>query len=419
MIRLIEFEKIDERQRKMLKAVMDLADELWSKYGEEPIIANKDTKETKIPTEMLPEVATMAMSSEIVKYLDMFTSTVKGAIPIKLNTMRLVMLELADKYWNKFGELFKLSSESGSLPLGASLFTFATLSSTRHGMDLLMNKYLPEMLKGNGISFGITEPDAGTNTHKISTTAVEEEDHYRLNGSKVFISCAETRYMNVLTRIVSNGKFEGIGNLIIDTENKGISMTPMDIAILGDDQYNVYFDDVIVPKENLISKPKKAEGDISGGAFYGFNLERILLAIMIIAVGRIAINKAVEYVKQRKVFGKSLASYQTIKHSLSRAKIKLELANLATKKAAEAFDNKEDPMMVGAYANMAKLTGSETADAVCNVATQVYGASGLNKDYDISILYQMARLIRIAPINNEMVLNYLGEHLLGLPQSYR
>lgn len=410
MVRLIEFEKKDERQRKMLKAVMDLVDELLTKYSKE---------ETKISTDILTEIVAMAMGSGILEYSDMFASMKKDALPVKLNTLRLVMVELADKYWNKFGELSKFLSKSGFIPFGASLFTFGTLSSTQRGMDLLINKYLPEALNGNCISFGVTEPDAGTNTHKILTTAIEEGDHYRLNGSKVFISGAETRYMNVLTRIVSNGEFEGIGNLIVDTRTKGISMTPMDIAVLPDDQYIVYLDDVIVPKENLISRPKKEEKDIGGGTFYGLNLERILLSMMVVAVGRMAINKAVEYAKQRKVLSKSIEGYQTIEHSLSKAKIRLELANLATKKAAETFDNKEDLEIIGAYANMAKLTGSEAANEVCNVATQVYGADGLNKDNDISIMYQIARLIRIAPINNEMVLNYIGEHLLGLPKSYR
>jgi len=417
---MIDFEGTNEEQGKMIKAVKDLVEDLLGEYDIDQLIAEM-SKGKGIPMDMLMEVMPKVTGGEMSQYLNMFISEEKSAFPIKLNNVRLLASMLVD-YSDKFGGIAKfLTPEFGIMRYALTAMGFAAIASGPDGMNMVMNKYLPEMLNGNFIAYGITEPDAGTNTHKISTTAVREGDHYKLNGSKVFISAAkESKYMTVVAKIVSDGEYEGIGNFVIDSGSKGVSMAPMDIAVLGENQYNVYFDDVIVPKENLIGKREKSKRtEISGSVFASLNLERIMVAMGFIAIGRIAFNRTVEYARQKKVSGSPIGSHQSIKHSLSKIKIKLELANIATKRATEAYDAREDPVVVGAYANMAKLVGTEAADEACKVATLVYGANGLNKENDISVLYQLTRLFRVAPINNEMVLNYLGEHLLGLPQSYR
>jgi acyl-CoA dehydrogenase len=284
-----------------------------------------------------------------------------------------------------------------------------------------MEKYLPELMAGKTFCYCITEPDAGTNTHKISTTAISEGDFFKLSGQKTFISAADaSSYMVVIAKIISEGQQQGIGTFVVDSKSRGISITPLDIAVLGDRQFSVYFDNVILPKDSLVGeKAAKKPGGISGSVFYTLNLERIMIALILLRACREALDKAVKKAKQKRASGPPLGSYQEIKQKLAKVKLKYELASLATKKAAEEYDKKGTPQIVGMYANMAKLVSTDAAIEACDVAMRIYGVEGLNKDSDIGPLYQIARLFKVAPINNEMVLNFLGEHLLGLPKSYR
>ena len=418
---MIKFEKISEEQKSMLDFLKNFGANLSKKYNQEYLL--KTVKNKEIPMELLSEVANKALSAGIAQYLGMFIAG-EGAFPIKLNTLRLVVVEMADELSGT--NLIDLMSAFRTVQLLSTSMGLAAIAAG-HGMDEVMNKYVPQVLAGNFISWAITEPDAGTNTHKITTTAVNEGDYYRLNGQKVFITDAkESKYMVLVAKVISDGEYKGIHNIVIDSGSKGVSMTPMDIALTGDTQYNVYFDNVMVPKENLLIRELKGkderkdkEKEISVGTFSSLNLERIWIAMFGVALGRIIVNKAVEYAKQQKIFESPIGAYQGVKQSLAEVKIKVELANLANQRAAEAYDNREDPEVVGAYANMAKLVGGEVIDEALKVALQIYGSYGFLKENELVALLPTGRLLRVAPINNEMVLNYLGEHILGLPKSYR
>jgi acyl-CoA dehydrogenase len=226
--------------------------------------------------------------------------------------------------------------------------------------------------------------------------------------------------MVVIARIVSGGEQQGVGTFVVEAATEGISMTPLDIAVLGDRQFSVYFDNVRVPKDGLVGEKRaRTGGGISQSVFYTLNLERLMIALINLMVCREALAKAVRRARQPRSSGPPVGSQQQIKIRLAKAKLKFELASLATKRATEEYDKKGAPQLAGMYANMAKLVATEAAVEACDVALAVYGVEGLNKQSDIGPLYQIARVFQVAPINNEMVLNFLGERLLGLPKSYR
>lgn len=291
-----------------------------------------------------------------------------------------------------------------------------------HGSEELKRKYLPQMAKGTYFSFALTEPDAGTNSLRIRTSAKRDGNYYRINGQKVFITGAdESKYMVLVARTMafdeSSEKIQkkGISLFVIDPHSKGISMQVQDIDIFTPDkQYTVFLDDVKIPAEDLI-------GEESEGFLYmisGLNLERMITSCFCLGMGKYVLEKAVNYARERNIFGNPIGSYQSIQHPLSRAFIELQLASLVNQKASAAIDLAEASEVTGMYANMAKLASSEAAFRACDAAIQTYGGYGLTKEYDVITFANMIRALRIAPVNNEMILNYFGEHFLGLPRSY-
>ena len=173
----------------------------------------------------------------------------------------------------------------------------------------------------------------------------------------------------------------------------------------------VFFDNVRLPADALIG----AAGKGAKLMFEGLNSERLLAAAAALGIGDYALNKAASYARDRKPFGKPIGSYQALQHRMALAKAELEAARLMTYSAAERFDTGED---AGALANMAKLLASRAAVAAVEAAIQTHGGYAFDRDYDVVTLWPMVRLMEIAPINNEMLLNYIGEHVLGLPKSY-
>jgi len=402
---MIEFEKRTEKQKKMLHALQNILGEARKKGS---------FKETM--TNLFSETA----DGELSQYADMLLTTTKSAIPIKLNAIRLLQTYGNEDQAEGMGTAKYMYTHEPT-KYGVTAMGVAAISSGSDGRKLMTEKYLPELMSGKTFCYCITEPDSGTNTHKISTTAVEEGDNFVLNGQKTFISAADTAsYMVVIAKVMTKGKQEAIGTFIMDAKLKGISMTPLDIAVLGGNPYSVYFDNVILPKDSLVGEKKvRKEGGISQSVFYTLNLERIMLSFLSLKICQEALSKAVKKAKRKRESGLPMGSYQSVKLKLARVKLKLELTNLATKRATEEYDKKGEPKVVGMYANMAKLVATDAANEACDAALSIYGVEGLEKDSDIGPLYQIARLLRVAPINNEMVLNFLGEHLLGLPKSYR
>ena len=437
----LEVVEISDEQKSVIELVKKLIDSLAEEVDREMLISmgNKFFKEHEIPSEIFTLMGPVTSSGLLEKFglegaVEGFlggggapTPPREGGMALGVDDMRAFMTELVKIYSKEIGEGIKggLSDLSETFNVGAlGVTALAVNGILGHGSAGMKKKYLPELLKGNLMSFAVTEPDAGTNTFNISTTAVREGDYYRVNGQKVFITGAlGATLFYTAVKVIEDGEDMGINYILIDGEDKGVDVSPMDMEVFpGEEQCSVFFDDVMVPKEDLVGgkrldkKKKKARSE---SFFFALNFERLLVGMGGIALGNIILDIATEHAKQKKISGEYLGKYQTIKHKLSRLRIRLELANMAAHKGAALYDNKGDPEIVGMYANMVKLLGSEISTEACELAIQIHGADGLSIDSQLYMLLQGARVIRILPINNEMCLNYIGEHSLNLPKSYR
>ena len=263
--------------------------------------------------------------------------------------------------------------------------------------------------------FGVTEPNAGTNTFRLQTTATKNDSGWQVNGSKVFITGAKDSTSMLL--IARTSAFDpakprgGLSLFILDSHTPGIEYQRLNIDVLGESQYLVFFKDVQLPQDALIGD----EGKGMKYLFDGLNTERLVLASMAVGLGNRALDKAVAYAKERAPFGTPIGSYQGLQHPMARAKAHLEASRLVMLEAARTFDRGED---AGPLSNMAKLLTSEACDEAVDIALQAHGGYGFDQDYDVVTLWPFARLMRVAPVNNEMILNYIAERVLGLPRSY-
>ena len=291
------------------------------------------------------------------------------------------------------------------------------------GSNEVKERFLPSIARGDYWSFSVTEPDAGTNTFKIRTLAVKEGDHYVINGQKIFATgFKESKYALLVTRTIpyekvkDKNKADGFSLFVVEPSSPGITVHDQKTATyFAERQYTVFFDGVKVPKENLIGEENKGLKYL----LFGLNLERILIAAFSLGMGEYVLERGVRYAQSRTIYEDPIGSYQGIQHMLARAFVQLKLAGLADQRAARALDAGEDINLVGMYANMAKLAGTEAAYMAADVAFQVHGGYGVTREYDIINFMPMIRAMRVAPVNNEMVLNYLGSHVLGLPSSYK
>lgn len=296
----------------------------------------------------------------------------------------------------------------------------------KHASEDVKRRILPSVVDGSTVlCFAVTEPNAGTNTFRLETSAKRNGDSYRINGQKVFITGVDqSDYMLLVARTTSveelkeqgKPKVFGISLFLVDTKSKGISMQPIPIpASDGHKQFQLFFDDVEVPACNLV-------GEEDQGAFVMFNSlnpERILTGAICTGMAQQALAKAVEYSKQRIVFGdKPIGTYQGIAHPMAEVKINLEAAKLMTYKAAWAYDQGLDPAQVGSLANMAKFLAADLAIRAADVAIEVHGGNGFSDEYGLIQLWNGARILKTAPVSREMILNFVAEQDLGLPRSY-
>jgi len=279
-----------------------------------------------------------------------------------------------------------------------------------------ITRFVTPTATGEGkMCFGVTEPNAGTNTFRLQTTATKNGSGWLVNGSKVFITGAKDSTSMLL--IARTSAFDpaqprgGLSLFILDTRTPGIEFQRLNIEVLGESQYLVFFKDAALPADALIGQ----EGQGMKYLFDGLNTERLVLASMAVGLGNRALDKAVAYTRERAPFGRPIGSYQGLQHPMARAKTQLEAARLMMNEAARSFDRGED---AGPLANMAKLVASEACEQAVDIALQAHGGYGFDQDYDVITLWPFARLMRVAPVNNEMILNYIGEHVLGLPRSY-
>ena len=299
----------------------------------------------------------------------------------------------------------------------AQMYTMGTL--LRHGSDEQKKQYLPAIARGELRlqAFAVTEPDAGSETTRISTRAVKKGDKYIVNGQKIFISrVKQSDLMLLLARTTPydelKDKTQGISVFLIDMrEVKGhMEVVPLDIMV-NHHTNTVFFEDVEIPASSLI-------GDEGKGFRYiidGWNAERILVAAEAIGDGRWFIERASRYASNRIVFGRPIGANQGIQFPIAKAYAHIEAADLMRYTAATKYDRKEK---CGSEANMAKLLASEASWEAADVCMSTYGGYGFARDYDIERKFRETRLLTAAPVSNNMVLAFLGQNVLGMPKSY-
>jgi alkylation response protein AidB-like acyl-CoA dehydrogenase len=287
----------------------------------------------------------------------------------------------------------------------------------RFGTDEQKRNWLPRFADGSVVmAFGITEPDAGSNSHKLTTTGRRDGGDWILTGQKVFISGvdgAEAVLIVGRTEDARTGKLKP-ALYIVPTDAPGFSYQKIEMDMVSPDrQFTLFLDDVRLPKEALIGSEDAALAQL----FAGLNPERIMAASFSTGVGRLAMNKAVEYAKTRSVWGKPIGAHQGLAHPLADAHISTELARLMTQKAAALYDSGND-MAAGEAANMAKYAAGEAAAKAADHALQTHGGAGITSEYGLGALVLAARVGRIAPVSREMILNFVAQHSLGMPKSY-
>jgi alkylation response protein AidB-like acyl-CoA dehydrogenase len=286
-----------------------------------------------------------------------------------------------------------------------------------HGSETLKKEWLPGIADGTRkMAFGLTEPDAGSNSHQLSTTARRDGDGWVINGGKYYISAidqADALLLSTRDGDLSTSEKGKLSLFVVPTDTPGLTFQQIDTSIVSPDkQFTVFLDDVHVGPEALIGEAGQGLRQL----FAGLNPERILVGAISSGVGRYAIGKAVDYAQQRQVWQVPIGAHQGIAHPLAAAHIDVELGRLATYRSAELFDA-GDPAS-GEAANIAKFAASEAALKALDQAIQTHGGNGLAHEYGLAELWFVTRLMRTAPVSREMVLNFVAQTSLGLPRSY-
>ncbi|MGH3762982.1 acyl-CoA dehydrogenase family protein [Actinophytocola sp.] len=288
---------------------------------------------------------------------------------------------------------------------------------TRYGTEDQKRTWLPRFADGSlRMAFAITEPDAGSNAHKLTTTARRDGDGWVLNGRKVFISGVDEAAAVLVVGRTEDAKTGRLkpALFIVPTDAPGFEYQPVEMDIISPDkQFMLFLDDVRLPADALVGSQDAALMQL----FAGLNPERIMAASFAIGMGRFALAKAVEYTKTRTVWSSPIGAHQGVAHPLAEAKIQLELARLMTQKAAALYDSGDDEG-AGESANMAKYAAAEATVKAVDTAIQVHGGNGLTTEYGLAALLPASRANRIAPVSREMILNFVAQNTLGLPKSY-
>ncbi|MFI7501430.1 acyl-CoA dehydrogenase family protein [Streptomyces sp. NPDC049687] len=288
---------------------------------------------------------------------------------------------------------------------------------SRFGTDTQKQEWLPALADGTRMmAFGITEPDAGSNSHRLTTTARRDGTDWLLTGRKVFVSGVD---IADATLIVGRTEDAGTGRLkpclfIVPRDAEGFSRHPIDMELHGTEkQFELVLDDVRLPAEALVGHEDAGLLQL----FAGLNPERIMTAAFAIGMGRHALSKAVAYARDRTVWTTPIGAHQAIAHPLAQAHIDLELARLMMQKAAHLYDAGDDTG-AGEAANMAKYAAGEACVKAVDQAVHTLGGNGLTREFGLARLITASRVARIAPVSREMILNYVSHQTLGLPKSY-
>ena len=288
----------------------------------------------------------------------------------------------------------------------------------RFGTEEQKRRWVPGIADGSiTMAFAITEPDAGSNSHRITTTARRDGGDWILSGQKVWISgLDQSEAVLVVGRVRTGSAAESLrpALFIVPTDAPGLSFTkiPMDL-VMPESQFQVFLDDVRLPADALVG----AEDAALAQLFAGLNPERIMGAASACGMGRLALSKATDYARTRQVWKTPIGAHQGVAHPLAQCHIELELARLMTQKAAALYDAGDDAGAAEA-ANMAKYAAGEASARAVDQAVQTHGGNGLSQEYGLAAMLAASRLSRIAPVSREMVLNFVAQTSLGLPRSY-
>jgi acyl-CoA dehydrogenase len=288
----------------------------------------------------------------------------------------------------------------------------------RHGSEAQKSEYLPKIATGalRLQAFGVTEPNSGSDTTKLQTTAIRKGDRYVVNGQKIFISrVLQSDLMLLLARTTSvdqlKRRTDGLSVFLIDIRDlKGFEVRPLRM-MMNHSTNALFFDNVEIPATSLIGEEGKGFHYILDG----MNAERILVASDSLGDARWFIEKAVAYSNQRVIFGRPIGANQGVQFAISRSHVSTDAAQLMRDKAAALFDAGQP---CGGEANMAKFLGAEAAWEAGNACIDCHGGYGYAEEYDVERKFRECRLYKTAPINNNLILAYVGEHVLGMPRSY-
>ncbi|WP_353742808.1 acyl-CoA dehydrogenase family protein [Pseudomonas fluorescens] len=300
----------------------------------------------------------------------------------------------------------------------AQLYTMGTI--LRHGSEEQKSKYLPGIASGELRlqAFGVTEPGSGTDTSSLRTFARREDDHYVVNGQKVWTSRAEhSDLMLLLARTTPKDqvakKTDGLSAFIVDMREvvgNGLSIRPIR-TMMNHNSCEVFFDNMRVPAENLIGEEGKGFRYILSG----MNAERILIAAECVGDAKWFTEKSVGYANDRQVFGRPIGQNQGIQFPIATAYAHMRAAELMVKDALRKYEAGED---CGAEANMAKMLAADASWEAANASIQTHGGFGFAEEYDVERKFRETRLYQVAPISTNLILSYVAEHVLGLPRSY-
>ena len=303
-------------------------------------------------------------------------------------------------------------------PAHAQMYTMGTL--LRHGSREQKAEYLPKIASGELRlqAFGVTEPEAGTDTTHLTTSAVRENDHYLINGRKIYISRVEhSDLMVLLARTTPIGEVEkssrGLSVFLVDLREavgNGLFVKRRRV-MMNNETTELRFENLRIPASSLVGE----EGEGLRYIMDGMNAERILSAAECVGDGWFFVERATERARKREVFGRPIGQNQGVQFPIARAYAHVGAADLMTQKAAGLFEAGE---RCGAEANMAKLLAADASWEAANVAVQTFGGYGFDAEYDVERKFRETRLYQVAPISTNLILSYIAEHVLGLPRSF-
>jgi alkylation response protein AidB-like acyl-CoA dehydrogenase len=281
----------------------------------------------------------------------------------------------------------------------------------RFGTAEQKQRWLPGFAEGTTkMAFAITEPDAGSNSHKLATKVRRDGDEWVLSGGKYYISGVDEVQAVLVVAIGPAGP----ALMIVPTDAPGLTYQHIEMDIVSPEkQFTLFFDDVRLPSDALVGSEDAGLAQL----FAGLNPERIMAASFATGMARLALDKAAEYARTRSVWGAPIGTHQGLSHPLAQCAIQVELARLMTQKAAALYDAGQD-RAAGESANMAKYAAGEAVSTAVDLAIQVHGGNGLATEYGLASLLTASRISRIAPVSREMILNYVAQHTLNLPRSY-